>query len=67
MATCMQWQIVSPGCQDMTSGLARQGGGVVVTLSPGLAVNGVHDAAGTLFCPFFFFFIILSTGLYLIF
>lgn len=36
MATCMQWHIVSPRCQDMTSGLARQGGGVVVTVFPGL-------------------------------
>lgn len=67
-ATCMQWQIVSPRYQDMTSGLARQGGEVVVTLFPGrvadLVVIGVHDAAGTLLSILSTF--ILSTGLFLI-
>ena len=50
----------------MTSGLARQGGGVVVI--PGvvdLVVKGVHDAAGTLLSILSTF--ILSTGLFLIF
>lgn len=64
----MQWQIVSPRYQDMTSGLARQGGEVVVTLFPGrvadLVVIGVHDAAGTLLSILSTF--ILSTGLFLI-
>lgn len=56
--TCMQWQTVSPRYQDMTSGLARWGGDVVVTFFPGLRTWWWREFMMLLehycvFCPFF--------------
>lgn len=51
MATCMQWQIVSPGCQDVTKWIGKTGLRGCCRFIPRVAdlvVKGVHDAAGTL-------------------
>lgn len=64
MATCMQWQIVSPRCQDIDKWIGKMGRRGCCHFIPRVAdlvVKGVHDVAGTLVCILSFFYPLYRT------